>query len=143
MQLNSKLGDLFSSTNEYAIAHCISSDFALGAGIALDFNRKFNSKMFLNNVNSQGKFPNCIRQRNSGKTIYHLVTKSKYWHKPTYGSLRESLTMMKKNMLLNNETKLAIPKLGCGLDGLDWKLVRGIIEEIFKDTDIEILVYFI
>ncbi len=33
-----------------------------------------------------------------------------------------------------------MPKIGCGLDGLNWDIVRSIIKEVFKDTDIEILI---
>lgn len=33
-----------------------------------------------------------------------------------------------------------MPKIGCGLDKLDWTAVREIIREMFADTDIEILV---
>ena len=34
--------DLFKNKNEYYLAHCISKDFALGAGIAKDFNKLLN-----------------------------------------------------------------------------------------------------
>lgn len=37
-------------------------------------------------------------------------------------------------------TKLAMPKIGCGLDILEWNKVSEIIKDVFKDTDIEILV---
>ena len=37
-------------------------------------------------------------------------------------------------------TKVAMPRIGCGLDRLNWDDVRPMIEEIFKDMDIEILV---
>ena len=36
--------------------------------------------------------------------------------------------------------KIAIPVIGCGLDGLEWCKVSEIIKEVFKGTDIEILV---
>lgn len=32
-------GDLFSVDDSYHLAHCISADFALGAGIAVQFTR--------------------------------------------------------------------------------------------------------
>lgn len=35
---------------------------------------------------------------------------------------------------------IAKPKIGCGLDKLEWSKVKAIIEEVFADTDIEILV---
>ena len=33
-----------------------------------------------------------------------------------------------------------MPKIGCGHEGLEWERVKEIIEEVFEDTDIEILV---
>jgi hypothetical protein len=37
-------------------------------------------------------------------------------------------------------TKLAIPYIGCGLDRLNWDEVKDVIEDVFEDTDVEILV---
>jgi O-acetyl-ADP-ribose deacetylase (regulator of RNase III) len=37
-------------------------------------------------------------------------------------------------------TKIAMPIIGCGLDRLQWDRVSEIIKEVFKNTDIEILV---
>lgn len=38
---------------------------------------------------------------------------------------------------------LAMPKIGCGLDRLQWSKVREIIKEEFKDLDIEIEVRYL
>ena len=43
-------------------------------------------------------------------------------------------------MDFNATTKLAMPKIGCGLDRLDWDEVYDIICEVFEDTDVEILI---
>lgn len=39
--------------------------------------------------------------------------------------------------------KLAMPKIGCGLDRLNWDDVSYLIQDIFKDIDIEIRVYYL
>lgn len=36
--------DLFTVSDDYALAHCISADFALGAGIAKEFDRRFDAR---------------------------------------------------------------------------------------------------
>ena len=36
-----------------------------------------------------------------------------------------------------------MPRIGCGLDKLNWKNVKNMIKEIFKDTDIAIEVYYL
>ena len=36
--------------------------------------------------------------------------------------------------------KIGMSLIGCGLDGLKWDKVSGIISQVFKGTDIEIIV---
>lgn len=44
MTFTEKNMDLFSVPNDYYLAHCISADFALGAGIAVEFNKRFDMR---------------------------------------------------------------------------------------------------
>lgn len=39
--------DLFSVSDEYYLAHCISADFGMGKGIVVEFNRRFDMKNIL------------------------------------------------------------------------------------------------
>ena len=39
--------------------------------------------------------------------------------------------------------KIALPLIGCGIDGLEWKTVRKAIKEVFGDMDIEIVVCYL
>lgn len=48
---------------------------------------------------------------------------------------------MKNQLLDAGVSKLAIPKLGCGLDGLNWSEAKLMIEEVFNDTEIDVVVY--
>ena len=73
--------------------------------------------------------------------IFYLVTKYKYYHKPTYSSIENSLKNMKDLCDRNKVTELALPKIGCGLDLLDWKLVSRIIDEVFENSNIKLTVY--
>ena len=51
-------------------------------------------------------------------------------------ALRSLLIIMKKN----NLTKLGIPKIGSGLDKLDWSDTRSLIVDIFSGSGINITV---
>lgn len=130
--------DLFTMPQGYYLAHCISSDFALGAGIAKTFDSVYNMrfKLFKNYPDYKYNGGDALLIAN----VFNLVTKDKYWHKPTYNSLREALEMMKEQMDFVGATKLAMPKIGCGLDKLSWNQVYDIICEVFEDTDIEIVI---
>ena len=37
--------------------------------------------------------------------------------------------------------RLLMPRIGCGLDRLKWDKVKDILTNVFKDTEIEILVF--
>ena len=139
MILNEKKGNLFELDNEkYFFAHCISSDCALGAGIAVEFQKRFKLRDSLKKYSS-GEYPELITINH----IFNLVTKEKYWHKPTYNSLTKCIRYM-RDMCRNCDIKyLAMPKIGCGLDRLSWPKVREIIKEEFKDLDIEIEVRYL
>ena len=76
-----------------------------------------------------------------GRYVYYLVTKSKYWDRPTYKSLQDSLQAMKKHCIQAQVKRLAMPCIGCGLDGLDWTLVRSLIHSVFSDVDMQLTIY--
>ena len=73
---------------------------------------------------------------------FNLVTKDKCWQKPTYKALREALEDMKKQVVTLKIKYLAMPLIGCGLDRLEWDRVRELLEKVFGDTDIDILVCY-
>lgn len=127
--------NIFDVDKKYYLAQCISADYDLGKGIAVEFNKRFHLKNNLKEIGN-GNYPTCIR---IGK-VYNLVTKKKYWNKPTYESLTKSLELMKLDLENSPVHYLAMPKIASGLDRLSWGKVREIIQDMFKDTDIEILV---
>lgn len=147
MILKEEQRDLFSLPHGYWFAHCISADFALGAGIAKQFEERYNMRHMLRTAFGYGEFgmevwdwdewgPSCLYCSN----VLNLVTKKKCFYKPTLEDLEEALKDMKEVCLERGVTKLAMPRIGCGLDRLNWDDVRPMIEEIFEDMDIEILV---
>lgn len=140
MILKEEKRNLFYVDDKYYLAQCISSDCAMGAGIAVQFQKKFNLRgKLLRYSDDIRKHPTCILE---GK-VFNLITKEKYWHKPTYNSLYSSLNIMKTIAESNNIGYIAMPKIGSGLDRLQWGKVREMIEDVFKETDIEILVCII
>lgn len=80
---------------------------------------------------------------NEGNIIYNLITKDRYWHKPTYNTLNKALDDLVWYCKQDNRKYLAMPKIGCGLDRLSWDRVKAMIENKFKDLDIKIVVRYI
>lgn len=58
-------------------------------------------------------------------------------------TLQKSLEALHTHAVSNGVKKLAIPRLGCGLDKLHWDKVSELIEDIFGRSDIEITVYYL
>jgi hypothetical protein len=146
MVYTEEIRDLFSMPEDYYLAQCISADFGMGRGIAVEFNKRFNTK---NNL--MIKYPDYLSNHNDyDKILYgdclldgrvlNLVTKIHYWDKPTIYSLIGALSHMRQTCLLNNITKVAMPAIGCGLDRLRWDDVYQAIHSVFNDMDIEIVV---
>lgn len=138
MNITIEKRDLFTMPQGYYLAHCISADFALGAGIAKTFNSVYNMKFKL-----YRNYDNYVYRGGDAlliDNVFNLVTKAKCFHKPTYESLRESLEMMREHLEFMDVTKLAMPKIASGLDRLDWDQVYDIICEVFEDMDIEIVI---
>lgn len=73
--------------------------------------------------------------------IYYLITKQSSWGKPTYQLLHSSLSAMQQHMLKHNVKKLALPRIGCGLDGLNWAKVKDMLVEIFQADATELVVF--
>lgn len=135
--------DLFTVPTDYILVHCISADFAMGAGIAKEFARRGVKAQLIENYHGMTKVGDCAVTATTGWRLeFNLVTKEKYWQKPTYGSLKTALVNARILALMNDDkpVKLAMPRIGCGLDRLQWNKVKVIIEEVFADTDVEILV---
>lgn len=140
MKLTIEKRDLFTVFKDYTLCHCISADFALGAGIAKKF-AELGVKDYLIKYyapcewNGKGE---CLFSAATGWGEFNLITKEKFWHKPTLLTLKQSLLSLKEHLIGGD--KIAMPKIGCGLDRLNWQDVEQIIKEVFADTDVEILV---
>ena len=153
--------DLFDYYDKgYYVAQCLSADLVAGAGIAVLFNQKLDMKnKLLNNfphkgyvyfTNSDGTgaevfIPTALIQ----DRVFNLITKDRVWEKPIYQDLTIALNFMRLKIIemlkenIPNADKIALPLIGCGIDGLEWKMVRKAIKEVFGDLDIEIVVCYL
>lgn len=132
--------DLFSVPQGYYLAHCISADYALGAGIAKIFNEVYNMRHKLHRDYGQFDGDEAVGHALLVENVFNLVTKEGCYMKPTYDTLREALIDMKEQCEEMELLRVAMPLIGCGLDGLEWDKVKEIIKETFDNTDIKILI---
>ena len=132
-----KRGCLFQAPTH--LAHCISSDMVMSKGIAREFRDRFGHIPELRNQKAEvGQIAilNC-----NGRKIFYLVTKSKYYEKPTPWSIHASLLQLKRYMVDHCLTQIAMPKIACGLDKMAWEDVESILRRVFHDQDILVTIY--
>jgi len=134
-------GNLFTAPAGAALAHCVSQDFYMNAGIAKQF------KILYGNVDTL-QMQNCaigevasLTNVDSSHNLYYLVTKELYHHKPTYEALSACLLQLAVLCKSANIKHLCMPKIGCGLDQLEWEYVSRLIVDHFKDLNIRVTIY--
>lgn len=88
-------------------------------------------------------YPCAICYPFSAPKVINMITKKKYWNKPTYESFTIALKEVRDICIARGIKYLAMPKIECGLDRFQWGKVREIIQEIFKNLDIEIEVRYL
>lgn len=144
MTIREEQRDLFTVPKDYILVHCISADLAMGAGIAKEFTKR-GVKAQLQRKYHKVEVGGCLVSHATDWDVeLSLVTKEKYWQKPTYETMRMALEdaefLCCEGAMNDENVKFAMPRIGCGLDRLQWDKVKAIIEEVFADTDVEILV---
>ncbi len=77
------------------------------------------------------------------RTVYYLVTKAVYRDKPTYAALARSLAAMRTHLYAEagagsggagaagGDMRVSLPRIGCGLDGLQWPHVLALLRALF------------
>jgi O-acetyl-ADP-ribose deacetylase (regulator of RNase III) len=131
---------------EGSIAHCVSADLKMGKGIALDIKNKYHQVMkdFKNNNINKIEVGDIGIVNNNEHFIYNLVTKQTFnedVNDERYNKLRNSLRKMIDHMKSEGVTEINIPRLGAGLDKLNWSRVEDMIREEFKNEEIIINIY--
>lgn len=139
-------GDLFTAPKENYFAHCISADFALGAGIAVQFQNRYGLREKLRAMmperdlqSFQSRVGSCVLLDN----VFNLITKPLCWDKPTYEDLQKSLIAMREMCVRYRINYVAMPQIGCGLDRLEWPKIEKLIREIFAPTNVNITIYYL
>lgn len=143
-KINEVPGNLFDYDKEYALVHCVDAGFTFNAGLAKFFQVKYSTRDELRQA-----FPHyhwtghgeCLIT-NDGN-IFNLVTKNGYYDKPTLENLKEALVDLKEKCKAIGVSKIAMPRLGCGYDGLYWSDVRNAIDEVFLGEIFDVRIVYL
>ena len=89
-----------------------------------------------------GKLGTFTTAVSHGRRVFNLYTQYAYGNSTRhcdYEAIRSSFEAMRAYLDGWNETssvKIGIPKIGCGLAGGDWDIVKLIVEDVFIGVDI-------
>ena len=140
-------GDLFQLAPPHAaLAHCVSQDLHMGRGIATHFRDTYGRVGQLRQQDRHvGQTAVLYPASASPPAIFYLVTKPRYFHKPTMATLQAALEDMRATCLSHSPpiTAVAMPRIGCGLDKLNWGEVRDLLLHVFRDDDMSLHIYYI
>ncbi|KAJ8956804.1 hypothetical protein NQ318_014218 [Aromia moschata] len=134
--------DLFQAPADFCLAHCVAADLRMSRGIALTFKKAFGQLEELRRQRPEvGRVLQITAaEQEKERSVFYLVTKQLSHHKPTYQTVWDTLVELRDVLLSQSISSLAIPKIASGLDGLDWRVIRSMLEVLFRFTGIDILV---
>ncbi|KAK3913060.1 ADP-ribose glycohydrolase OARD1 [Frankliniella fusca] len=139
MKLVHVTGDILGCPPHVTIAHCVSADGRMGAGLAKTLQGYFNLRaQFLSTPRGVGY---AVALRRGPRFIVNLVTKEHYYDLPTLADFEESIVNLRRFLRFNNIRELAIPELGSGLDRLNPNDVLNIINDLLKFEPVTVYMY--
>lgn len=120
--------------DKYLLVHCMNKSLSTSKGIVVEIEKRFKVKEKIKEKYDKKEIDigSCLITDN----VCNLITKNRVYDKPTYNSLIKCLNNLYDYCNENNIKTLIMPKIGCGLDRLEWNKVKKIIIDIFKGFNI-------
>ena len=141
-------GDMLQSKAE-AFVNTVNTVGVMGKGIALQFKEAFpaNYKVYAKACKNKELKPGellAVHDTNliyGDKYIINFPTKT-HWRQPSkYEYIESGLKALQELIKKENIRSIAIPPLGCGNGGLDWGIVKPMMEKYLNSLEAEIFIY--
>ena len=136
-------GDLFATTSIKALAHGCNCAGAMGKGIALQFKKKWPamySEYKKRCKAGEFKLGDVFVWEENGFTIFNLGTQKSWRTGADLEAIETSLREMLSLMELKEIEMVGIPRIGAGLGGLKWSSVKEVIESVFANSELMVVV---
>ena len=138
-------GDIFAQPAE-AIVNPVNCLGVAGAGLALQFRRRHpDAFLAYRRACAEGRLrPGRIFLFDTGRAtprwIAHFPTKRHWRDRSAIGDIEAGLRGLAATLAGHGIRSIAIPPLGCGLGGLDWRAVRPLITACLEDLPVTVIV---
>jgi O-acetyl-ADP-ribose deacetylase (regulator of RNase III) len=142
MTLSEVVGDLFDAGLP-AIGHGCNTKGAMGAGIAVEFRRRYPEmyREYRRRCASGGfRLGEIFVWEAPDRIVYNLATQPRPGPSATVDAIRESVTRALVDAEVRGLAQLGVPRLGAGLGGLDWEAVRTALLEASTSSPVELVV---
>ncbi len=141
-------GNLLESAAE-ALVNTVNTVGVMGKGIALQFKEAFpnNYKAYRESCKHKELAPGKLllfreQTKEGRKIIINFPTKTNWQLPSRYEYVEEGLKELVKVIQREGIKSIALPPLGCGNGGLDWTLVKPLMEQhLMPLTGIDVFVY--
>ena len=139
-------GDLF-STQATVLCHGCNTKGFMGAGIAKEFHARF-PRMFVDyqKLCRLGQFTlgDCfVYEAVDGRLIGNLATQEELGPHASFDGIAQSLQKLFKECLAHGHKTVAMPRIGCGIGGLNWIDVKGLIQKLSDQFGVNVIVYYL
>ncbi|HEY3819750.1 MAG TPA: macro domain-containing protein [Polyangiaceae bacterium] len=137
-------GDIFASEGITAYAHGCNCAGAMGAGIAIEFKRRWPA-MFdeYAKLCADGRFGlgDVFVWTDGVTTVFNLGTQAHWRKKAQLPALAKSLRKMVELADHAGIARIGLPRIGAGLGGLDWMRVKRVLGDVGAETKLTLTVF--
>ena len=135
--------NIMSAPQSYYLAQGILKDLNFSTGLPALFERMYGMKEKIEASYVDDYTDNVDIELGEAilvDNVFNLIVKENSYNKPDSDRLLDAIVNMRDQMDAKMIKKLAIPKICCGRNGLEWDDVRSMFEFVFADSDVQILV---
>jgi hypothetical protein len=137
-------GDIVTAKEAWKF-HFVSGDFKRGAGVAKDLAAKFGPVRLDKDRYDVGVIK--TQRMSTGAALINGVSKRRFFHRMSRNPekfLADIVTLfasLREYCLAKDITRLAMVRVGAGLDRVNWRWTQAKLLDMFADLDIELVVY--
>ncbi len=137
-------GDIFATDGLRAYAHGCNCAGAMGAGIAIEFKRRW-PRMFdeyaARCADGRFRLGDVFVWSEGEHTIFNLGTQEHWRKKAQIPALTRSLAKMLELAAHAGIDTVGLPRIGAGLGGLDWVRVKKVLGEAGEGSAVKMVVF--
>lgn len=137
--------DLFDVQEVDALVNPVNCLGVMGKGIALEFKTRFpKSYEVYRVVCERGELKPgrvlFVPGQDGESNVLHFPTKNHWRGKSRLAWIEAGLDYLKQHYATWGLKRIAMPQLGCGLGGLEWRDVRPLIDAAFAEEPLQVVV---